>query len=159
MPDKESTKSGEDLASAASAPVASIAPVASAPTAPILVSTTATAVCPQCHLPVLPEYYFCPNCGTNLRLPPLRTTIGAQVMIYLFSAALPWIAYLAITKWPGPRYMRSEDPRARAIGWVALGILVISSIVAIWLTTVWINQQISSALNDVGNIGNFGSGL
>ena len=116
-------------------------------------------ICPQCHFPVRPEYYFCPNCGANLRTPPLSTTVGTQILIYLFSAALPWIAYLAITKWPGPKYLRSVNPQARAIGWIALAILVASSVAAVWLTTVWINQQISSALSDVGNIGSFGSGL
>ena len=143
--------------------VASPVPSSPTPTAqPVpapFAQTAASLVCPQCHLPVRPEYYFCPNCGTNLRTQPLSTQIGSQVLIYLFSAVLPWIAYLAITKWQGLKYIRSGDPRARAIGWIALGILVASSVVAFWLTTVWINQQISSAMNDVGNIGNFGSGL
>lgn len=131
----------------------------SAQSAHPLDSAPAAAVCPRCHLPVRPDYYFCPNCGENLRRPPLATTPGAQIMIYLFSAVLPWIAYLAITKWQGPKYMRSDDPQARAIGWVALAILVISSVIAVWLTTVWINQQISSALSDAGNIGSFTGGL
>ncbi len=146
-------------------PVPAVPVIASAesanPAPPVRIATVPAVppICPQCHLPVLPEYYFCPNCGANLRLRPLSMTIGTQVLLYLFSAALPWIAYVAITKWPGPKYLRSEDPRARAIGWIALGILVVSSIVAVWLTTIWINQQISSAMNAVGNIGSFGSGL
>ena len=144
----------EQAASPILSPQASAAQPVPAPFA----QTEASLVCPQCHLPVRPEYYFCPNCGTNLRRPPLSTTIGAQVLIYLFSAALPWIAYLAITKWQGLKYIRSGDPQARAIGWIALGILVASSVVAFWLTTVWINQQISSALNVVGGTGNFLSG-
>ncbi len=115
-------------------------------------------VCPQCHLPVRPEFYFCPNCGAKLHIPPLSTTIGMQIWIYLFSAVLPWIAYLAITKWQGMKYIRSSDPRARAIGYLALAILVLSSIIAIWLTTVWINQSISSAVSSVNNLGSFGGG-
>ncbi len=116
-------------------------------------------ICPQCHLPVQPEFYFCPNCGAKLRVPPIATDVQAQVLLYLFSAVLPWIAYLAITKWEGVKYIRASDRQARTIGWIALGILVASSVVAFWLATVWINQQINAAMTDVGNIGSFGSGL
>ncbi len=122
-------------------------------------SAQATLICPQCHFPLKPEYYFCPNCGANLRQPPLSTSVGAQILLYLFSAVLPWIAYLAITKWDGIKYMRSSNPEARRIGWIALCILVVSSIIAFWLTIAWIDQSVNSAVTDVGNIGNFGSGL
>jgi hypothetical protein len=108
---------------------------------------------------VKPEYYFCPNCGANLRVPPLSTSVLTQILIYLFSAVLPWIAYLAITKWPGVKYIRSGDPQARAIGWISLIVLVVSSVIALWLTTIWIDQQVNAAMTSVGNITNFGSGL
>ena len=101
-------------------------------------------VCPQCHLPQSPEFYFCPNCGTKLRTPPLSTSVISQTLLYLFSAVLPWIAYLAITKWDGIKYMRSPDSQTRNIGYIALIILVVSSIIAFWLVGVWINQALSS---------------
>jgi len=119
----------------------------------------AQPICPQCHLPVRPEYYFCPNCGQKLHVPPLSTSATSQVLLYLFSAVLPFIAYLAIMKWQGVSYIRSSDPRARTIGWIALGILVVSSVLVFWWTTMWVNQQISAALNDVGNYGTFNAGL
>jgi hypothetical protein len=119
----------------------------------------AAPVCPQCHLPVRPEYYFCPNCGQKLNVPPLSTSVGSQILLYLFSAVLPWIAYLAITKWEGIKYMRSPNPRARIIGWIALAVLIASSIIALWLTVSWIDQSINSAMTDVGNINGFSSGL
>ena len=112
----------------------------------------AVPVCPQCHLPVRPEYYFCPNCGANLRVPPLSTSPLTQILIYLFSAVLPWIAYLAITKWPGVKYIRSGGAQARAIGWIALIVLVVSSVIAFWLTFAWINDQLTAALNQVGGV-------
>jgi hypothetical protein len=121
--------------------------------------TSAALICPQCHLPVLPEYYFCPNCGAKLNVPPLSTSAGSQILLYLFSAVLPWIAYLAITKWDGIKYLRSKDSQSRTIGWIALSILVASSIIALWLTVSWIDQSVNSAMTDVGNINNFGSGL
>lgn len=121
--------------------------------------TSATPICPQCHLPVLPEYYFCPNCGQKLHVPPLKTGVSAQVWLYIFSAILPFIAYLAITKWRGIAYMRSSNARARVIGWIALGILVASSVFVFWWTAMWIDQTINSAMTDASSIGSFGSGL
>jgi hypothetical protein len=132
---------------------------AEATVAPMSAPAQAVPVCPQCHLPVRPEYYFCPNCGQKLSVPPLSTSVGAQILLYLFSAVLPWIAYLAITKWEGIKYMRSPNPQARTIGWIALAILIVSSIIAFWLTISWIDQSVNSAMTDVGNINGFSSGL
>ena len=110
-------------------------------------------ICPRCHFPTRPEYYFCPNCGAKLTEPPLGTGIVDQLLIYAFSIILPWIAYLAITKWQGIKYLRAPDPRAKQIGVIALVLLVASSVVAVWLTTVWIQGYIQQSLNDVNNIG------
>lgn len=119
-------------------------------------------VCPQCHLPQSADFYFCPNCGTKLRTPPLSTSVMSQILLYLFSAVLPWIAYLAITKWEGIKYIRSGDPRARAIGYIALVILVVSSIVAFWQVGVWVNQTLNSVtagVNSQNSLLNGTSGL
>jgi hypothetical protein len=118
------------------------------------ISASSTFICPQCHFPVKPEYYFCPNCGKNLRIAPLGTGLLDQLLLYAFSIILPWIAYLAITKWQGIKYLRSADSRARQIGIIALGLLVLSSIIAFWLTYVWIQGYIQQSLNDVNNLGN-----
>jgi hypothetical protein len=113
----------------------------------------APAICPRCHFVVKPEYYFCPNCGAKLTEAPIGTGLMDQLLLYAFSIILPWIAYLAITKWQGMKYLRAPDPRAKQIGLIALILLVASSIVAIWLTTVWIQGYIQSSLNDVNNLG------
>jgi len=44
----------------------------------------------------------------------------------------------------GIKYIRSSDPQTRAVGWIALGILVVSSVIAFWLAAVWFNQTINS---------------
>lgn len=120
----------------------------------------AALLCPRCHLPVKPEYYFCPNCGAKLSEPPLGTGVLDQCLLYAFSIILPWIAYLAITKWQGIKYLRSPDTRAKQVGLIALILLIASSIVAVWLTTVWIQGYIQQSLNDVNNITNgLGGGL
>jgi rubredoxin len=110
-------------------------------------------ICPRCHFPTRPEYYFCPNCGAKLTDPPLGTGLVDQLLLYAFSIILPWIAYLAITKWQGIKYLRAPNSRAKQIGVIALVLLVVSSVIAVWLTTVWIQGYIQQSMNDVNNIG------
>ncbi len=136
-----------------------VPPPTQPPLSPLRPSTPPMQVCPQCHLSQPLEFYFCPNCGAKLRAPSLSVSTTSQILLYLFSAVLPWIAYLAITKWEGIKYIRSSDPQARMIGYFALGILAVSSLIMFWLTAMWVSQSISSAMNDVGNVNSFGSGL
>ena len=112
-------------------------------------------LCPQCHQPVASTAYYCPNCGKKLSDPPLSISVGSQAWIYAFSIILPWIAYLAISYWPGIKYLRSDDPEAKQVGMVAMALLVISSVIAFWLSIVWIQNAVQSSVNSVGNIGGF----
>ncbi len=114
-------------------------------------------VCPRCHFPAKPEYYFCPNCGAKLTEPPLGTGVVDQLLLYVFSIILPWIAYLAITKWEGIKYLRAPDPRAKQIGVIALVLLVVSSIAAFWIIDAWaqnflqsFSQSQTNQLNSLG---------
>lgn len=122
------------------------------------ISASSTFLCPQCHFPVKPEYYFCPNCGKNLRTPALSTDVLSQVLLYGFSIILPMIAYLAVTKWQGIKYMRSSDEKAKQMGYIALALLILSSIIVFWWTYVWIQGYIASSLNDINNLGGLGTG-
>lgn len=132
---------------------------ASAPPASGSPATAAQAfsfICPRCHFPVKPEYYFCPNCGVKLTEPPMGTGVVDQLLLYAFSIILPWIAYLAITKWQGIKYLRSADARAKQIGLIALILLIASSVVAFWLTYQWIEGTVQSSVNAVNsNLGGF----
>jgi hypothetical protein len=121
--------------------------------AELIPKTTSPLVCPQCHQSVQPEWYFCPNCGKRLSDPPLATDIGTQLWIYVFSAVLPIICYLAIGYWPGIKYARSQEPQARAIGWISIAIISISTIITFWLAIVWVNSAVQSATNSLGNLG------
>jgi len=108
------------------------------------------AVCPQCHQPVKSEYYFCPNCGKKLSEPGLPTSFGAQVMLYAFSIVLPVMCYLAVSYWQGIKYARSADPKAQEIGWIAIALLALSTIITFWITTVWISGFIQSQTSTAG---------
>lgn len=117
------------------------------PKAPAEVSEA--GACPVCHQPVLSSYYFCPNCGTKLNSAPLSTTVATEAWIYAFSAILPLLAYIFITKWPGIKYFKSKDPKAKRIGGIALAILIFSSIITIWLAVVWVQGAMQSAIDSV----------
>ena len=91
-------------------------------------------LCPTCHQAVMQQYYFCPNCGTNLRPAPLSTSSGTQVWIYGLSIILPLVLFIGISKWPAMKYFRSSDPQEKMIGQIALILIVLSTLLTVWLT-------------------------
>jgi hypothetical protein len=106
-------------------------------------------VCPYCHQPVLATYYFCPNCGTKLAVAPLSTTPLSQAWIYFFSAILPMMGFIFITRWPGIKYYRSADQKTKAIGTAAFVVLIVSTLITIWLVYVWTEAAIQSSVNSI----------
>lgn len=102
------------------------------------------AICPMCHQPVLPEYYFCPNCGVKLTGKPLSTSVQTQIWIYLFSLILPAICFLAIGYWPGIKYLRSPDWEKKQIGIVAVILMALSTIALTWWGIVWFQGFLAS---------------
>lgn len=114
-----------------------------------ITSTTNADICPNCHQPILPSYYFCPNCGYKLSTPPLSTSVGAQVLIYAFSVILPWIAFIMITKWPGVKYFKSSDEKTKMIGAIAWSLLILSTIFTIWAAYVWTEEAIQSSIQSI----------
>jgi len=104
----------------------------------------AQTVCRTCHQAILPTYYFCPNCGTKVNEPPLSTSISTQAWIYAFSIVLPVMCFIFVTKWPGVKYYKSPDEKAKQIGTIAWALIIISTVVTVWLATVWTNDFIQS---------------
>lgn len=115
-----------------------------------------SAVCPQCHEPILPTYYFCPNCGKNLKEPPLSTSAMAQVGLYTLSIIMPLLCFLAINKWRGVKYLRSPDPKTKQIGLIATFLMVVSTVVVVWFGIIWTEQLISSMTGGLIGAGNLG---
>ena len=113
----------------------------------------APALCPQCHQPTPPGAYFCPNCGKSLTEKPLSTDVFTQAWIYAFSIVLPIICFLAVSYWPGVKYLRSDNPEAKQIGIIAIALMIISTIITFWLGIVWIQQAVQSSVNSATNIG------
>ena len=112
-------------------------------------TTPVSNTCPVCHQSVLPQYYFCPNCGAKLNIAPLSTTLKTQIWIYFLSIILPMFCFLFIGKWPGNKYLKSSDPKAKEIGWFAWALLIISTIVTYWLIYIWTQHAVQSAQNSL----------
>jgi len=106
-------------------------------------------VCSVCHQPILPQYYFCPNCGAKANEAPLSTTFKTQIGIYAFSIILPMICFLFVTRWPGVKYFKSPDPKAKNIGKIAWGLLIISTILVIWFAYIYTQKIIQSTVNSI----------
>ena len=122
-----------------------IQPIAPAPIAP----TPTPSVCSVCHQPILPQYYFCPNCGAKINTAPLKTTAGAQVGLYAFSILLPIICYVFITRWQGMKYFKSHDVKTKRIGEISITLLVLSTLVTFWLAYFWTNEAIQSSITSI----------
>jgi hypothetical protein len=103
----------------------------------------ATTVCPSCALPVLAEFYFCPNCGKQLRAKKVPISIGQQVGLYLLSALLPPLGL-----WPGIKYLRKEDNKSKMVGLVAI-ILTILSLV---ISTALLGNVINQSMQQIGTL-------
>ena len=105
--------------------------------------------CAVCHQPLLPEYYFCPNCGTEVEAPPLTTDFGMQLWIYAHSIFLPMVLFLSISKWKGYKYFRSEDPQAKQIGTIAIVLLIASTVITYYLAYATTMAAVQSALDSI----------
>ncbi len=76
-------------------------------------------------------------------------------MLYAFSIVLPVICFLAVSYWQGIKYFRSDNPKAKQIGIIAIALMAISTIITFWIAIVWIQQVVQSSVNSVGNLGGF----
>lgn len=97
--------------------------------------------CPSCQYPILGTNYFCPNCGKKLKDPPVKTGLGNQIGIYLVSILLPPMGL-----WPGIKYLRQNDKKAKIIGSIAIVITVLSLVVSTVATINFVNQ-INNSVN------------
>ncbi|MEK7180727.1 MAG: zinc ribbon domain-containing protein [Patescibacteria group bacterium] len=104
-----------------------------------------TVICPTCHQPVTAEWFFCPNCGKNLKEKPPSTTWLMQTGLYLLAVLLTPLGL-----WPGIKYLRSHDAHARRVGIIVVVLTSLSFIISIWLFSLLFGnafQQANSILN------------
>lgn len=132
-------------------------PVPQAPISPTSLQTEVPQapitdkVCPFCHIALKDDYYFCPNCGKKLKDPPM--TAAKEIGIYLLSVLLPPLGL-----WPGIRYILSGNAKTRRVGWIAVGLTVLATIITIWLFMGFMNgltQGLNSSLNQYQSLGGY----
>lgn len=96
-------------------------------------------ICNTCHQPILPTYYFCPNCGAGLKEKPTPVSIALQIGIYAVSIFLPPLGF-----YPGYKYVIKKYGPARRVGIIAIVLTLLSTILTIWaifaLLQVYLNS-------------------
>jgi len=105
-------------------------------------------LCPTCHQPIQPTYYFCSNCGKNLRPRPLSTSLSSQIPLYLKTLLLPPLGFI----W-GYRYLRQPDTRSKIVGLITIVITIVEIVFLIEFTVNLIdtvNRQIYQQTNLYG---------
>lgn len=112
-------------------------------------NSNVSATCSVCHQAILPEYYFCPNCGNKVSSPPLLTTSFAQLKLYLHSLILPSICFITIGRWKGIQYMKSNDQKTKTIGMVSGAILIISIITTFWIVVTTTQKIIDDSVKSI----------
>ena len=105
--------------------------------------TTTSATCPSCKLPVLAEFYFCPNCGKMLRSKPIVLSVPKMFGICLLSFFLPPFGLFHAIK-----YVRQTNTRTKIVGWLAITLTVAAYGIAI-LSLMTFMQRVSPILNEL----------
>jgi len=88
-----------------------------------------TSVCPVCHQTISEKDYFCSNCGHNLKEKSVAISAVTQIGFYALAILLPPLGL-----WPGIKYAMKNNPYAKRVGIITIGLTLISSAVTIWAT-------------------------
>ncbi|MDD5290597.1 MAG: zinc ribbon domain-containing protein [Patescibacteria group bacterium] len=98
----------------------------------------ATNVCPVCHQAVSAEYYFCPNCGNNLKEKPKAISALIQIGLYALAIFLPPLGL-----WPGIKYVIKKSPQAKRVGLITIVLTLISTVLTVWLIFSLFNDYLN----------------
>ena len=98
--------------------------------------------CNVCHQKVLDEYFYCPNCGNDLKEKPATVSFAIQLGVYALAIFLPPLGL-----WPGIKYLSKKGSQAKRVGAIAIALTVITSVVTIWAIFSIFNNYISEINN------------
>jgi predicted amidophosphoribosyltransferase len=101
------------------------------------------AVCPVCHQSILATYYFCPNCGNNLKETPTAISPLVQAGLYALAIFLPPLGL-----WPGIKYVMKKNQQAKIVGAITIVLTLISTILTIWAILGFFNSYMAQ-MNEV----------
>jgi uncharacterized membrane protein YvbJ len=86
------------------------------------------ALCPHCKGSTSPSDIFCPTCGKKLKDAAPSISLISQILIYSLSFFLPPLGL-----WPGIKYLKQSDQKSKKIGWAAIILTVISTVLTIYI--------------------------
>lgn len=100
-------------------------------------------LCPACQFKIQNEWFFCPNCGRNLKEKAPDVTFTKQILIYFVSffftpLGLGW----------GLKYVRSTDKKVKTVGIISI-VLTILSIILVSMVFKGFIDQYSKILNNL----------
>ena len=88
---------------------------------------TTSSVCPACKLPVSNEFYFCPNCGKQLRPKPIVLSAPKMIGVLLLSFFLPPFGLH-----PAFSYIKQSNHKTKVVGWTAVVLTLLAYSLAIY---------------------------
>ena len=100
--------------------------------------------CPFCSSPISANFFFCPNCGKEIKKAPPSITIVKQIVIYALSILLPPLGLF-----PGIKYLLQKDEKAKIIGAAAIILTIASSVITVWISLNLFNQLNKTIVNQV----------
>ena len=95
-------------------------------------------VCAVCHQPILESYYFCPNCGANLREKTAPVSVIMQIGLYALAIFVPPLGFV-----PGVKYMMKKTTQAKRVGLITVLLTTISTVLTIWAIFAFLNKYLS----------------
>ena len=102
-------------------------------------------MCPICSFQLVPEWYFCPNCGKQLKEAPIVISIPKQILIYAVSF---FLAPFGLS-W-GLKYIKYKDRHVKIVGIISL-VLTFLSIIMMLFAFKYTMDQYSKTLNSLTN--------
>ena len=84
-------------------------------------------ICKVCHQPVSGKDFFCPNCGNNLKEKEMPISGIVQTGLYALAIFVPPMGL-----WPGVKYIMKKSKYAKKVGYITVGLTLVSSFFTIW---------------------------
>lgn len=72
---------------------------------------------------------------------PISVSIEKQIGVYALSVLLPPLGL-----WPGIKYLKAADSKAKTVGIIAIALTIISIIITLWVS-VGIFSQVNQGIN------------
>jgi hypothetical protein len=100
-------------------------------------------LCSACQFKILDDWFFCPNCGKNIKEKITEISVSKQILIYAVSF---FLAPLGLG-W-GLKYIGSKNKKIKTVGMISIA-LTIASIILMMLSLKGFVDQYVKTLNQI----------